>query len=46
MDRGAWWATMHAITESDMTERLSLGLNIYKYINKLGYEGINFPISS
>ena len=32
--------------ESDMTERLSLGLNIYKYINKLGYEGINFPISS
>ena len=23
LDRGAWWATVHSITESDMTERLS-----------------------
>ena len=23
-DRGAWWATVHGITESDMTEQLSM----------------------
>ena len=22
MDRGAWWATVHVVTESDMTEQL------------------------
>ena len=25
MDRGAWWATVHGVTESDMTEGLSKG---------------------
>ena len=24
MDRGDWWAIVHGVTESDMTERLSL----------------------
>ena len=23
MDRGAWWATVHGITESDVTEHLT-----------------------
>ena len=24
MDRGTWWATVHGVTESDMTEQLTL----------------------
>ena len=29
MDRGAWWATVHGVTESDMTEWLALSLLPY-----------------
>ena len=24
LDRGAWWTTVHGVTESDMTKRLSM----------------------
>ena len=28
MDRGAWWATVHTVAESDMTEQLSLSYTL------------------
>ena len=34
MDRGAWWATVHRVTELDMTEQLT-----YTHTSKLSFEG-------
>ena len=30
MNRGVWWAKVHGVTESDMTERLSTAQYVYK----------------
>ena len=34
MDGGTWRATVHEVTESDMTEQLSNSIYIYTYIYK------------
>ena len=32
MDRGVWWATVHGVTESDMTDQPTLLKNKNLYI--------------
>ena len=34
MDRAAWWATVHEVTELDTTEQLTLSLSRANMINK------------
>ena len=33
IDRGAWWATFHGVTESDVTEQLSTAHIYLRWLN-------------
>ena len=35
MDRGAWRATVHEVTESKMTEQLSIGSTAHQVLKKI-----------
>ena len=36
MDRGAWWATVHRVTQSDTTEQLTMHRKWLKIRNRIG----------
>ena len=40
MDRGAWWATVHGIAESDMNEQLSRHAHISDFIQYLSFSDL------
>ena len=35
MDRGAWWATVHEVTESDATERVHVHTHTHTHTHSL-----------
>ena len=39
MNRRAWWATVHGVTESDMTEQLTLGFSKLPLVSDWKPEG-------
>ena len=44
MDRGAWWATVHEVAESDMTEQLSVHTHTHKIYWIFGNVGIHVNV--
>ena len=45
MDRGAWWVTVHGITELDMTEQLTIFSKVLEHVGSWG--GIQIqPVSA
>ena len=43
MDRGAWWATVHGVTESNMTEQLTLS---FTFTEENGWQVIKLQYDS